>query len=120
MKKMYFLIVIATGILLYAFVSCTTKQMQDNTLIRYDLSQSVKLSDYEVIFSFEDKYPIRITIKDSIAFIIDINDKTSFTALNVNKKISLNISDIMDKVLKTLYRLNLLYQWIQILFFFKM
>jgi hypothetical protein len=72
--------------LLYAFVSCTTKQTQDNSLIRYDLSQSIKLSDYEEIFSFDDKYPVGITIKDSIAFIIKIKDNTSFIALNVNKK----------------------------------
>jgi hypothetical protein len=72
-------------VLLYAFVSCS-EQKKDNTLIRYDLSQSVSLNEPEIIFGFEDRYPVFITVKDTIAIIIEVKNNTSFIALDINKK----------------------------------
>jgi hypothetical protein len=71
---------------LYTFIACNTEQKSEKTLIRCDLSQSRKLDKPEIIFSFDDRYPVEIIVKDSIAFIIDIKNNTSFIALNVNKK----------------------------------
>jgi hypothetical protein len=44
------------------------------------------LNEPEIIFGFEDRYPIRITVKDSIAIIIEAKNNSSFITLDINKK----------------------------------
>jgi hypothetical protein len=39
-----------------------------------------------MIFGFDDRYPAWITVKDSIAIIIEAKNKSSFIALDINKK----------------------------------
>jgi hypothetical protein len=44
------------------------------------------LNEPEIIFGFDDRYPVDIKVKDSIAIIIEAKNNTSFIALDINKR----------------------------------
>jgi hypothetical protein len=71
-------------VLLYAFLSCSEKYYDPP--VKYDLSQSAKLDEPEIIVGFDDRFPVWITVKDSIAIIIEVHNNSSFIAVNVNTK----------------------------------
>ncbi|MDR2026340.1 MAG: TolB-like 6-bladed beta-propeller domain-containing protein [Prevotellaceae bacterium] len=50
------------------------------------MSQSTVLGAPEIIFGFDDRYPVDIMVKDSIAILVEVKNNTSLIALNLEKK----------------------------------
>lgn len=76
MKKEVFLFMF-----LFIF-SC--QNMKEKEFTPIDLANAFAIDSPEVIYSFPDKYPTDISIRDTIAFIIQIKSDTCLMALNLN------------------------------------
>ena len=57
---------------------------EENEFIRIDLSNAQDLESEEVICELEDKYPVALTIKDSLAYVIQVKSDTCMFMLNLN------------------------------------
>ena len=65
-------------------LSCKSVKQKD--FIQVDLTDAFILNSPEVIYSFTDKYPTDMYVRDSIAYIIQIKSDTCLMALNLNSK----------------------------------
>lgn len=80
MKKLYFILSISIIALL---TSCTNPKKN----IVYDLSNSSNLLIEDTLVRFDNKIAIGVSIKDSMAFIIQAQSDTCITVLNIKSKI---------------------------------
>jgi hypothetical protein len=71
-------------VLLYACIACNEKPY--DPLVKYDLSRSIKLDEPEIIVGFDDRFPLWLTVKDSIVIVIEYKNNSSFIAVNVHTK----------------------------------
>jgi hypothetical protein len=51
-----------------------------------DLSEAFTLNSPEIYFGFDDKHPVSIHVKDSLAYILQIQSDTCLIVLDLNKK----------------------------------
>ncbi|WFE86597.1 hypothetical protein [Parabacteroides chongii] len=68
--------------LLLIFISCNKK----DRFSYLDLSESLTLDSAEVIYTFEDKYPVSLKAKDSLIFVIQVQSDTCVSIININTK----------------------------------
>jgi hypothetical protein len=64
-------------------VSCKNKETEFTYI---DLSQISILNSSDVLYSFDDKYPVGVSIRDSFAYIIQIKSDTGILVLDMNAK----------------------------------
>lgn len=70
-------------IIVFLLFSCNK---QNNTYNSIDISNPTTLDSAEVIYNFDDKYPISITIKDSLLYTICTNSDTCLYIIDLRTK----------------------------------
>jgi hypothetical protein len=71
-------------VILAFIVSCTT--YNDNNFIQLDLSNNKELHSPEILFRFDDKYPVSISVKDSLIYIIQREAEKRIMVMDINSK----------------------------------
>lgn len=69
--------------IVFILLSCNQSPKQFSYI---DLSASTPLDSAEVIYTFDDKYPISIRLTDSLMFVILVKSDTCLTVINTNTK----------------------------------
>ena len=75
--------------IIFLFLFCfifSCKNIDQNNFVHVDLSGVINLDAPDVIYSFDDKYPTDISIRDSIAYIVQIKSDYCLMALNLNTR----------------------------------
>ena len=75
--------------IIFLFLFCfifSCKNIDQNDFVHVDLSGVINLEAPDVIYSFDDKYPTDISIRDSIAYIVQIKSDYCLMALNLNTR----------------------------------
>lgn len=86
MKKTFYILIV------YFLFSC---QSERDNFIYLNLSESLTLTNPETHFAFNDKHPVSIKIKDSLAYIIQIQADMAIIILDLKtKKIINNLGQI--------------------------
>jgi hypothetical protein len=75
---------IVIGVLIFILtVSCGEKEEK---FTYFNLPEGTMLNISERFFEFEDKHPVSVNIKDSLAFIIHVQSDTCIVVLNLKAR----------------------------------
>lgn len=80
-KKNYYTIVFL--IIAVILIACNNHNETHNHI---DLSNSILVDSNEVVYTFEDEYPVSLSIKDSLLYVIKIKSDYCMTAINLNTR----------------------------------
>lgn len=80
-KKTYYILVF----LILAVISIACNNLNE-THKRIDLSNSILVDSNEVVYIFEDEYPVSLSIKDSLLYVIKIKSDYCMTIINLNTR----------------------------------
>lgn len=79
---------IIIALLSLILISCNRSHDMFNHI---DLSNSVLVDSNEVVYIFEDEYPVSLSIKDSLLYVIKIKSDYCMTAINLNTRKEINM-----------------------------
>lgn len=74
-------LIVFISLFFFSLMSCTSER---GKFAKVDLSNSCMLDSPEIVYEFKDKFPVSLTVRDSLAYLIQVKSDTCMSLLNIN------------------------------------